>query len=105
MYQFFFNYFFFRNSNNIEILSCTDKECGWKKKQQTVLNNYNPTPLLDHECFSAPKKSAIIKDAFKLMENKERTETVEEELIDEINKTTASNTTKENNKNKTALST
>ena len=59
---------------------------------------------MDHECFSAPKKSAIIKDAFKLMENKERTETVEEELIDEINKTTASNTTKENNKNKTALS-
>nr|XP_012234169.1 PREDICTED: uncharacterized protein LOC105678976 [Linepithema humile] len=39
----------YQNSDKIEVLSCTDKECEWKKKHKKVLQNYNPVPLSQHE--------------------------------------------------------
>ncbi|XP_018315359.1 uncharacterized protein [Mycetomoellerius zeteki] len=98
----------YQNSNKIEVLSCTDKECEWRKKHKKVLQNYNPAPLLQHEYFSPsqpPQKIKIVKSALKLIgeKDKEREET-EEEIKESLKKHDACHTKAKRKKEVLALS-
>ncbi|XP_050452482.1 uncharacterized protein LOC126852044 [Cataglyphis hispanica] len=46
----------YRKGDQLEVLSCTDKKCEWKNKQDRILKEYNSTPIHQHACFSKVKR-------------------------------------------------
>lgn len=47
--------YYSRDGDNLQMFSCTDITCVWKKEHQEVLKKYEPKPLAEHSCFKKPE--------------------------------------------------
>ncbi|OXU17294.1 hypothetical protein TSAR_003241 [Trichomalopsis sarcophagae] len=43
-----------RKGDDLKVLSCTDKKCGWKQDHSKALEEYDAAPLIQHSCFAEP---------------------------------------------------
>lgn len=65
-------------------LSCTDKPCSWNKKYKLALNNYNPTALENHSCFS--DEPPVSRENLKNLLMKNKNQTAIQDLSQSLNK-------------------
>lgn len=48
---FYIQYFYFsKDTEELDFVSCTDKKCLWDYPQKLCLQQYEAVPLEDHEC-------------------------------------------------------
>ncbi|XP_016844525.1 uncharacterized protein LOC103317374 [Nasonia vitripennis] len=79
--------YIYQKGDDLEVLSCTDKKCGWKQDHSKVLEEYDAAPLMQHSCFAEPAvktKKIVNASSIKRCLEPEQYEVIAENELGEI---------------------